>query len=73
LNSVKISEENYAKDKKLLVSHWICLKTNLHKNSDTPMAKLARDFYKGAAKADPLNKNAVYRAELMQKVADFVK
>ncbi len=37
------------------------------------MAKLARDFYKGAAKADPLNKNAVYRAELMQKVADFVK
>jgi RHS repeat-associated protein len=35
-------------------------------------AEAAREFYRGAAKADPLNKTAPVRAELMQKVVDFL-
>ena len=35
-------------------------------------AEAARDFYRGVAKADPLNKAAPVRAELMQKVVDFL-
>ena len=35
-------------------------------------AEAARDFYRGAAKADPLNKAAPVRAELMQRVVDFL-
>lgn len=35
-------------------------------------AEAARDFYRGVAKADPLNKAAPARAELMQKVVDFL-
>jgi hypothetical protein len=35
-------------------------------------AEAARDFYKAVTKADPLNKAAPLRAELMQKVVDFL-